>query len=210
MKTSKLITLAITLVIFLFPQVHTQAQPVDSIPLFAPQQDVEADDTLLVQIYVEKGAYNTGEDVTFSALLSMNGYPIAGMGMCASLYSQAGDLLWGVCGYTGEDGYYSETMTYGFVIPADYVGTLRLTVTDPKDNGHYLLSQDCFMFVPARPPAQVLVETGFQQPLLARMTTADGKGKLIVTQLLFGRRLPHNSPSYDPAAERFFIRLLGL
>ncbi len=103
-----------------------------------------ADEDLLLQLFVEKATYNTGEDVFFTGLLSMNSYPIVNAQICVGLQNGSGGQLWGACGYTDEEGYYSETLSYGSAIPTGYVGYLILTATGVYDE------QDAYseMFIP--------------------------------------------------------------
>jgi len=133
MKTSKLISITFLLLVFLLPTVITNAQPLDSVENITGPNRFAADETLLLQLYVDKGSYNTGEDIQFSGLLSMNSYPIVGAQVCVNLHFGSGLPDWGACMMTDADGWIYETLVYGDIIPTGYSGTLVLTATGEYD-----------------------------------------------------------------------------
>jgi hypothetical protein len=85
--------------------------------------------------------------------------------------------------------------------------TLELRVTTPKQNGVFLLSQDCFMIAPVQPPAEILAKSGDGGAVLARARF--GSGRLLITQLLLAERLRSGSIAYDPVAEKFMLNLMS-
>ncbi|MBD3242649.1 MAG: hypothetical protein GF331_18810 [Chitinivibrionales bacterium] len=86
--------------------------------------------------------------------------------------------------------------------------TLEVQVTEPKANGHYLLSQDCFLVTPRPSGGEVLARDAGRKPVLARFAAGNG-GELVVCQVLLSDRILKTSESYDPLAERFFLNLVS-
>jgi hypothetical protein len=84
---------------------------------------------------------------------------------------------------------------------------MLIKVAESRANGHFLLSQDCFMFVPGLPSAEVMAATAEGDGVLARLRC--GSGEVLATQLLLGDRLSRSTPAYDPEAERFMLNLLS-
>lgn len=84
---------------------------------------------------------------------------------------------------------------------------LEVRVSKPKENGHYLLSQDCFMFVPRAADPEVLLRSGDKGALIVRLPTGDAE--LILCQVMMAGRLKRDSANYDPAMERLFLNLLA-
>jgi hypothetical protein len=97
-----------------------------------PIQPAQADD-LLLQIYVDKGSYNQGENIYYEMKLSMNGYGIASAQMCVELANATGETLWGACDISNIDGFIFGTLEYGFAIPEGYSGNLILSATGSYD-----------------------------------------------------------------------------
>lgn len=84
---------------------------------------------------------------------------------------------------------------------------LHIKVTQPKQNGRYLLSQDCFMLAPRAAPAQVVARSGDGQPVVVHISFDEGE--MLITQLLLAERLLPASDTYDPVAERFMLNLIA-
>lgn len=129
MKAYRIPSLIVLLTILLFPAIQIQTQPVASAENTTGLNRPAADETLLLQLYVDKGAYNTGDNVLFSGLLSFNGYPIVGAQICLQLRTDSGDELWGACMLTNNEGRFSETLTYGYAIPQGYSGYLIVSAS---------------------------------------------------------------------------------
>ncbi len=84
---------------------------------------------------MDKGSYNLGDDILLSGLLSLNGFPIYDAQMCFQLWNDSGGELWGACNLTDNEGRFSETLTYGDIIPAGYIGYLVVSATGSYDGG---------------------------------------------------------------------------
>jgi len=81
---------------------------------------------------------------------------------------------------------------------------LDIRVTQPREDGLYLLAFDCFVLAPQ--VSETLALSGERRPLIARRKI--GSGMLYITTLLFDGRLVPDAACYDPAAERMFVNLV--
>ena len=135
MKTLKFIIAPLFLLVAFFSNLSAIAQSTENhlSDVFGVQY-IQTNDELLLQLYVDKGAYNTGEDIQMSGLLSMNGYPISGAQVCYQLDNDYNAAPWGACGMTDSEGKFYETLTYGWAIPEGYVGYLLLSATAEYDD----------------------------------------------------------------------------
>ncbi len=88
---------------------------------------------LYVRIFVEKSEYIQGEDIHFEIQIAQNGAGIPNAQACAELLNANRETLWGACALTDLDGFWAETLEYGFAIPSGYQGYLILTGTGVSD-----------------------------------------------------------------------------
>ena len=78
---------------------------------------------------MDKGAYNTGDEIFASGKVTLNGYAIVRAQVCLSLYNDFWDDPWGACMFTDIDGWFAETLRPNDQFPEGYSGTLVLTAT---------------------------------------------------------------------------------
>ena len=97
MKASKLSSVTLLLVVFICSLMITNAQNASASAGFAEAPRLAADETLLLQLYVDKDAYNSGDDIQLSGRLSMNGYGIANVQACPTLKDDTGTELLESC-----------------------------------------------------------------------------------------------------------------
>ncbi|NRA36556.1 MAG: hypothetical protein HRU15_00305 [Planctomycetes bacterium] len=116
--------------------------------------------------------------------------------------------LWSAVGGKGSPTFaWSPIGLVGTLTAGDHVLKIRCNKAK-AENGHYLLSQDCFMIIPGVPESEVLLKSGDHgKPLLMR--TAAGGSEILISSLIMASRLNRNLPDYDPALERLLFNLMA-
>lgn len=133
MKDSKWTPVFLMLMTFLCALVITNTQNASASASPSEALSLATEDSLILQLYVDKASYNTGDGIEFSARLSMNGYGIANAQICTSLKNDLGEEIWGSCALTDDEGWIYATLSSGYAIPQDYIGYLLISVIGSYD-----------------------------------------------------------------------------
>ncbi|NRA40222.1 MAG: hypothetical protein HRU15_18900 [Planctomycetes bacterium] len=116
--------------------------------------------------------------------------------------------LWSKVGDKGAPTFaWSPIGIVGKLAAGDHLLKIRCNKAK-ADNGHYLLSQDCFMIIPGLAQSETLIKSGdHNKPLLMRSKV--GKSEILLTSLIMASRVNRTLPDYDPAMERLLFNLMA-
>lgn len=133
MKVSRLYSISLILFLTICSSLKSDSQIVSASANNAEAPALSANETLLLQLYVDKGEYNSGDTIQFSGRLSSNGIGVPNAQVCPTLKDEQGMELWSCCVLTDEEGWFYENLEAGYAIPQGYIGYLLITVNGAYD-----------------------------------------------------------------------------